>query len=456
MAQPLPPSPPQPSHHNQTGHKKPVRHHVKRRSTGRVHVTKLAPMARVNSAHTDTEVDDQGETTHRPRPGMRRSQSQRSLNRLSTLGAMTRTPAAPPSAAPASERSNGNNNNNNNNTSTTSSTAVAEDTPPTTPRKVVDESTDENTTPSPSVSSPAVLRKQETKANPAFFVTQSKGAAPVEQTFHAVANNLQPDTKAIHHPPPTTTTTTTNTPTPPPTHLHPSKHTQQQQQRQPLRSQFVDDHALASPTSSSSAASASTSTLNAKRQPPSSNLSNVASAATAQPPGISRTQQKLLLQRQHCFVDDENTLAHPRNMLRLTRELERVGREYRCVRRYQDPMLESLARCFKHQQGLHDDDEPANSDDPTEPRPPSRTRSYTALPPEAVQPKPHSEQRRTIHRRHQHLKMLAAAQEYQHSQHHHIHAQPAPDPISTSTSSPLSMIRWSAGVLLERMWSGSQ
>ena len=68
-------------------HKRPVRHHVKRRSSGRVHVAKLAPMARANSSnHTDTEADyfdEPSTTTEHNRPTMKRSQSQRSLHKMS-------------------------------------------------------------------------------------------------------------------------------------------------------------------------------------------------------------------------------------------------------------------------------------------------------------------------------------------------------------------------------------
>ncbi|KAG9296182.1 hypothetical protein G9A89_014774 [Geosiphon pyriformis] len=61
---------------------------------------------------------------------------------------------------------------------------------------------------------------------------------------------------------------------------------------------------------------------------------------------ISRTQQKLLLQRQHFLADDENFLIHPRNQLRLTKVIERINREQSSVLLYRDPMLESLQRVF--------------------------------------------------------------------------------------------------------------
>ncbi|KAI8890436.1 hypothetical protein K501DRAFT_328432 [Backusella circina FSU 941] len=58
----------------------------------------------------------------------------------------------------------------------------------------------------------------------------------------------------------------------------------------------------------------------------------------------SRTQQKLMLQRQSFLADDKNYLEHPDNMRRLTKELDRVNREYRCVRQFEDPLALSFKR----------------------------------------------------------------------------------------------------------------
>lgn len=58
-----------------------------------------------------------------------------------------------------------------------------------------------------------------------------------------------------------------------------------------------------------------------------------------------RSQQKLLLQKEQSAIQDENSPSHPKNMLRLTREIEKMSKEYRCVRKYQDPMMDSLLRC---------------------------------------------------------------------------------------------------------------
>lgn len=77
---------------------------------------------------------------------------------------------------------------------------------------------------------------------------------------------------------------------------------------------------------------------------PASSNGNIAIAANAQPHNLSRTQHKLLLQRQYVFAADRNYLAHPANMLRLTKEMDRVNREYHQVRKFEDPMTESLRR----------------------------------------------------------------------------------------------------------------
>lgn len=69
-------------------------------------------------------------------------------------------------------------------------------------------------------------------------------------------------------------------------------------------------------------------------------------AAPPVAPAISsnRTQHKLQLQRLSFLTNDKNYLDHPKNMKRLTKELDRVNREYRCVRRYEDPVSESFKR----------------------------------------------------------------------------------------------------------------
>ncbi|KAF1807715.1 hypothetical protein V8B55DRAFT_1025592 [Mucor lusitanicus] len=65
---------------------------------------------------------------------------------------------------------------------------------------------------------------------------------------------------------------------------------------------------------------------------------------------LSRTQHKLLLQRQSFLADDKNYLDHPDNMRRLTKELDRVNREYKCVKQFQDPLALSIKRVTELQQ----------------------------------------------------------------------------------------------------------
>lgn len=67
------------------------------------------------------------------------------------------------------------------------------------------------------------------------------------------------------------------------------------------------------------------------------------------PVEISRTQHKLMLQRQSFLADDKNYLDHPDNMRRLTKELDRVNREYKCLKQYQDPFVLSLKRVMQQQ-----------------------------------------------------------------------------------------------------------
>ncbi|KAI8333084.1 hypothetical protein BC941DRAFT_435051 [Chlamydoabsidia padenii] len=59
---------------------------------------------------------------------------------------------------------------------------------------------------------------------------------------------------------------------------------------------------------------------------------------------LNRTQHKMMLQRQSFLADDKHHLDHPTNMKRLTKEMDRINREYRCVRHYEDPMVESFLR----------------------------------------------------------------------------------------------------------------
>ncbi|KAK3842172.1 MAG: hypothetical protein J3R72DRAFT_443863 [Linnemannia gamsii] len=59
---------------------------------------------------------------------------------------------------------------------------------------------------------------------------------------------------------------------------------------------------------------------------------------------MSRTQQKLNLQRDSSHDDlDEQEMTRREKMLR---EMERIQREYKCIRMTADPVLESMTRCL--------------------------------------------------------------------------------------------------------------
>ncbi|KAG0354842.1 hypothetical protein BG005_006172 [Podila minutissima] len=80
---------------------------------------------------------------------------------------------------------------------------------------------------------------------------------------------------------------------------------------------------------------------------------------------LSRTQQKLWLQRDNLQDVDEDEMARRGKILK---DMDRVHREYKCVRMTLDPSLESLARCLARlgkspldlQRGLHQGDKQAN------------------------------------------------------------------------------------------------
>ncbi|KAG0341236.1 hypothetical protein BG000_009779 [Podila horticola] len=75
---------------------------------------------------------------------------------------------------------------------------------------------------------------------------------------------------------------------------------------------------------------------------------------------LSRTQQKLWLQRDNLQDVDEDEMARRGKILK---DMDRVHREYKCVRMTLDPSLESLTRCLARlgkspldlQRGLHGD-----------------------------------------------------------------------------------------------------
>ncbi|KAF9544331.1 hypothetical protein EC957_012212 [Mortierella hygrophila] len=88
--------------------------------------------------------------------------------------------------------------------------------------------------------------------------------------------------------------------------------------------------------------------------PPHSSLpsSNASSSPWNPVESMSRTQQKLNLQRDSSHDDlDEEEMARRG---RAHREMERIQREYKCIRMTSDPVLESMSRCFalqRQQQG---------------------------------------------------------------------------------------------------------
>ncbi|KAL9546760.1 hypothetical protein MBANPS3_006506 [Mucor bainieri] len=310
-----------------TTNKRPTRHHVKRRSSGRVHVSKLAPMARAHSNNNDDNEE---------RKPMKRSQSNKSLTRLSSLerkGGMTGfTPAV----------SNNTTKNHEHDQPQPEADHVVEEHE----EKVISPHSPPTTPPQPPTTATPLDKK------PTFHVSHTIPAAPIEQPLHVTADNLVvPDKKATA----------------------PSSNTAK---KPLLKSQFVE-HANGSSSSNKK-------------------VSNVASAAIAQQPsGITRTQQKLLLQREQSLIHDENNIAHPKNMIRLTREMEKMGKEYRCVRKYQDPMMESLVRC---QQALDKTKQP-----PKKPMLQQRTFSTAVIPTihntanaTHTHDIPHMEQRRQI------------------------------------------------------------
>lgn len=310
-----------------TQYKRPVRHHVKRRSSGRVHVAKLAPMARVNSStHVDTEadyIDEPSTTTDYTRPTIKRSQSQRSLHKMSVdrkgFGILTT----------ARRKS----------TASTDKISVSE---------------------MPKESSNKAQANKAISSNPASL-SSSNIAAPVEITFNAIANNLVIPKKellpkiasplkasCLNHNTATadTATITTAVAAAAASEANNLTNTQQRQRKkQLLRSQFVTSSYEEAPTPFSPykrlAPTGSTSVVST---PVNRNRPN-SSTATNNPNNMSRTQQKLLLQKQQALVEDENSPMHPRNMHKLNKEFDMVGREYKCIKRYEDPMRVSLMRC---------------------------------------------------------------------------------------------------------------
>lgn len=80
----------------------------------------------------------------------------------------------------------------------------------------------------------------------------------------------------------------------------------------------------------------------------------------SQPPSLSRTQQKLFLQRDQTLSDASSSSPYNQNMskhqLKLMKELDRIGKEYWSLRRFEDPLKE----CFKRVDGVNQDDQSQN------------------------------------------------------------------------------------------------
>lgn len=337
--------------------KKPTRHHVKKRSSGRVHVTKLAPMARANSssAHTDSEADF--DSAQQERPVMRRSQSQRSLHKMSF------------------------------DNSRKSFVGLTSANPKPTVKKPIDKEVPE---PIEHVSDiPKTSSTSTTSSNPASLSFSKGIAAPIEQTFNAVANTLVVPKSIVIH---------SKLIKPYGKHEQKQQHHTQQGQRQLLYSQFIG---------SSSSSYEEPSHVRAIHDSQPKRDSPLSMTTTTPPPRnnvhnrtTSRTQQKLNLQKQQSLVEDESSPIHPRNMQRLNKELEVARREYKCIKRYQDPMQISLLRCLEKQDTKDSDRKQLNHSMSTS-IVPSLT-IVNASPPPSL----HMEQREIVHRYH-HLKTVA-------------------------------------------------
>jgi len=300
------------SHTSHPVKKAHARHHVKRKSGGRVHVSKLMQMTRASS-HTQEESESgnaEAENDGKRSIIVRRTSSQRSLPRLAAMEKLSVT----------------------------------------------------NVNEAPQDTYEANTQVETKHNNPPQLIKHEPSVASAKVTpFTAHADNMIATNKV----PANTTISNSNS------------------QRQPMKSQFIQPSPEASPSSSpnnelikkhaasshpdfSKLASAhesvafssepATPTLTHQQQsdhrtnPPDMVKSSIQMAASTAPAAMTRTQQKLLLQRQHFLADDENNLAHPRNQLRLTKEMEHVNREYMYVRRYQDPMTDSLIRCMEKKQ----------------------------------------------------------------------------------------------------------
>jgi hypothetical protein len=79
-------------------------------------------------------------------------------------------------------------------------------------------------------------------------------------------------------------------------------------------------------------------------------ISSSAESITSSTGYITRTQQKLYLQRQHFLADDSTSLNHPSNQKIITKMYEKVQREWKSITRLENPMLASLERVWNRAQ----------------------------------------------------------------------------------------------------------
>lgn len=326
-----------------SNHKKqPVRHHVKRRSSGRVHVAKLAPMARANAAYTDSEADfivDDNENIMNTRPVIRRSQSQRSLNRLSLdrkgFTALTKRKSTTHTEKPSIDKSNDD---------VEEEEKAKEGKPEVVEVEERVVSVVEPTTKPTTTTTTKTVSSTSSSNNPASLTFKSV-AAPVEQTLNAVANTLVIPKKKIIPESISSTPERTSTPNNNTTNSTKAK-------KQPLRSQFLassyeEPSFITHRPDFHMTSTTSTQANNGRTPPPPPSVKR----STSNTNMMSRTQQKLLLQKQQSQVDDETSPIHPRNMQKINKELEILSKENRCIKRYVDPMRASLIRCLEKSSG---------------------------------------------------------------------------------------------------------
>ncbi|KAI8646625.1 hypothetical protein BD408DRAFT_399466 [Parasitella parasitica] len=162
--------------------KRATRHHVKRRSSGRVHVSKLAPMAKAHGSNNNEESDE--------RKPIKRSQSNKSLTRLPSqerkVGMAGLTPAVDNTANTTSKEQE----EQEEQEEQVVKEVISPQSPPTTP---------------PSTATAPLDKK------PTFHVSHTIPAAPVEQPLHVTADSLVlPDKKSTITPTGTSTSTINN------------------------------------------------------------------------------------------------------------------------------------------------------------------------------------------------------------------------------------------------------